>query len=204
MTDFDLGALYDDTKSLSEGALTIPGYSMDGWYGRIYRGCGFFDADKPIAKFTKRELDALLYKGPPDQDRRDQRHHEGLIPRFRRRCWPRTSTRCNRTSGPSSNARSCSTCPDCGGTRLNGELVPPRSKASTSPMRVPCRSATWRDGSRAWTMLRSLRCWPAFGTLDSFVEIGLGYLSLERPAGTLSGRGGTTHQNDPSSRIVAD
>src|SRR5690349_10073344 len=62
VNDIDLTALYDDTKSLNEGALTIPGYSMDGWYGRIFRGCGFFDPDKPINKFTKKELDALLHK----------------------------------------------------------------------------------------------------------------------------------------------
>src|SRR4249920_1675591 len=64
VTDFDLSALYDDSKSLNEGALTIPGYSMDGWYGRIFRGCGFFDPDKPIRKYTKRELHDLLYKEP--------------------------------------------------------------------------------------------------------------------------------------------
>ena len=64
VTDFDLSQLYDDTKSLNEGALTIPGYSMDGWYGRIFRGCGFFDPDKPIRKFTKKELDDLLHKEP--------------------------------------------------------------------------------------------------------------------------------------------
>ena len=64
VTDFDLSQLYDDSKSLNEGALTIPGYSMDGWYGRIFRGCGFFDPDKPIRKFTKKELDDLLYKEP--------------------------------------------------------------------------------------------------------------------------------------------
>src|SRR6476646_2504464 len=62
VTDFDLSQLYDDTKSLNDGALTIPGYSMDGWYGRIFRGCGYFDPDKPIKKFSKKELDALLYK----------------------------------------------------------------------------------------------------------------------------------------------
>ena len=54
VTDFDLTALYDDSKSLNGGALTIPGYSMDGWYGRIFSGCGFFDPDKPISKFTKK------------------------------------------------------------------------------------------------------------------------------------------------------
>ena len=63
VSDFDLTALYDDSKSLAEGALTIPGYSMDGWYGRIFSGAGF-DMDKPISKFTKRELDDLLYKEP--------------------------------------------------------------------------------------------------------------------------------------------
>ena len=64
VTDFDLAELYDDTKSLNEGALTIPGYSTEGWYGRIFRGCGFFDPDKPIRKFTKAELHDLLHKEP--------------------------------------------------------------------------------------------------------------------------------------------
>src|SRR6187455_455786 len=64
VNDIDLTALYDDSKSLNEGALTIPGYSMDGWYGRIFRGCGFFDPDKPIRKFNKRELHDLLYREP--------------------------------------------------------------------------------------------------------------------------------------------
>src|ERR1700733_7498500 len=64
VSDFDLAALYDDSKSLTGGALTIPGYSMDGWYGRIFKGSGFFDPDKPIGKFNKRELHDLLYKEP--------------------------------------------------------------------------------------------------------------------------------------------
>ena len=64
VTDFDLSALYDDSKSINEGAITIPGYSMDGWYGRIFRGCGFFDPDKPIRKYNKRELHDLLHKEP--------------------------------------------------------------------------------------------------------------------------------------------
>ena len=62
INDIDLTALYDDSKSLNEGALTIPGFSMEGWYGRIFKGCGYFDMDKPIAEFTKKELDALLHK----------------------------------------------------------------------------------------------------------------------------------------------
>src|SRR3954468_10557312 len=64
VSDFDLTALYDDSKSLNEGAINIPGQTMDGWLGRIFRGCGYFDPDKPIKKFNKRELHDLLYKEP--------------------------------------------------------------------------------------------------------------------------------------------
>jgi excinuclease UvrABC ATPase subunit len=64
VTDFNLSALYDLSLSLNQGALTIPGYSMDGWYGRIFRGSGFFDPDKPIGKYTKKELHDLLRKEP--------------------------------------------------------------------------------------------------------------------------------------------
>src|SRR3712207_7852162 len=63
VSDFDLTALYDENKSLAEGALTIPGYSMDGWYGRLFQGIGL-DLDKPIGKFTKKEMHDLLYKEP--------------------------------------------------------------------------------------------------------------------------------------------
>ena len=85
VTDFDLSQLYDDSKSLNEGALTIPGYSMDGWYGRIFRGCGFFDPDKPIRKFTKKELDDLLYK-EPTKIKVDGINltYEGLIPKIQK------------------------------------------------------------------------------------------------------------------------
>src|SRR5919205_3650702 len=83
VSDFDLSALYDDGKSLNEGALTIPGYSMDGWYGRIFRGCGFFDPDKPIAEFTATELHDLLHK-EPTKIRVDGVNltYEGLIPKI--------------------------------------------------------------------------------------------------------------------------
>ena len=77
--------LYDDSKSLNEGALTIPGYSMDGWYGRIFSGCGFFDPDKPIKKFTKRELNDLLYK-EPTKIKVDGINltYEGLVPKIQK------------------------------------------------------------------------------------------------------------------------
>ena len=102
VTDFDLTQLYDDTKSLNEGALMIPGYSMEGWYGRIFRGCGYFDPDKPIRKFTKKELDDLLYKEPTKiKVEGINLTYEGVIPRSRSRCSPRTSTSCSRTSGRS-------------------------------------------------------------------------------------------------------
>src|SRR5215217_7461042 len=85
VTDVDLSALYDDSKSLNEGALTIPGYSMDGWYGRIFRGSGFFDPDKPIRKFTKKELHDLLHK-EPTRIKVDGINltYEGLIPRIQK------------------------------------------------------------------------------------------------------------------------
>src|SRR5882724_5969676 len=85
VNDFDLSALYDDSKALNEGALTIPGYSMSGWYGRIFRGCGFFDADKPIRKYTKKELDALLHK-EPTKIKVDGINltYEGLIPKIQK------------------------------------------------------------------------------------------------------------------------
>src|SRR4249919_3400690 len=83
VTDIDLSALYDDSKSLNEGALTIPGYSMDGWYGRIFTGAGYFDPDKPIKKFTKKELRDLLDK-EPTKIKVDGINltYEGLIPRM--------------------------------------------------------------------------------------------------------------------------
>ena len=106
VTDFDLSALYDDSLSLNEGALIVPGYSMEGWYGRIFRGSGFFDADKPIARYTKRELHDLLYK-EPTKIKVDGINltYEGLIRGSRSRCCPRTSRRCSRTTGRSWSGR---------------------------------------------------------------------------------------------------
>src|SRR3954449_1663420 len=85
VSDFDLSALYDESKSLSEGALTIPGYSMDGWYGRIFKGSGYFDPDKPIGKFNKRELHDLLYREPTKiKVEGINLTYEGLIPRIQK------------------------------------------------------------------------------------------------------------------------
>src|SRR5829696_1964702 len=85
VTDIDLSALYDDSKSLNQGALTIPGYTMDGWYGRIFRGCGFFDPDKPIRKYTKKELHDLLHKEPTKiKVEGINLTYEGLIPKIQK------------------------------------------------------------------------------------------------------------------------
>src|SRR6478752_4121791 len=85
VTDFDLSQLYDDTKSLNDGALTIPGYSMDGWYGRIFRGCGYFDPDKPISKFTEKELADLLYREATKiKVEGINLTYEGLIPKLQK------------------------------------------------------------------------------------------------------------------------
>src|SRR6266550_2485137 len=85
VTDIDLSQMYDDSKSLNEGALTIPGYSVDGWYGRVFGGCGFLDPDKPIRKYTKTELHDLLYK-EPTRIKVDNINltYEGLIPRMQK------------------------------------------------------------------------------------------------------------------------
>ncbi len=190
VSDFDLTALYDDTKSLSEGALTIPGYSMDGWYGRIFRGSGFFDPDKPIAQFTKRELDALLHKEPTKiKVEGINVTYEGLVPRIQKSFLSKDREAMQpHIRAFVDRAITFQTCPDCDGTRLS-ELAR-SSKISGINIADACAMqisdlAAWvaelSDSSVA-PLLASLR-----ETLDSFVQIGLGYLSLDRPAGTLSG-----------------
>src|SRR5919199_3086804 len=121
VSDIDLTQLYDETKSLNEGALTIPGYSMDGWYGRIYRGCGFFDPDKPIRKFNKRERHDLLYK-EPTKIKVDGINltYEGLIPRIQKSMLSKDVE----SLQPHKRAFvervvTFTTCPECDGTRLS-------------------------------------------------------------------------------------
>jgi len=190
VNDFDLTALYDDSKSINDGALTIPGYSMDGWYGRIYRSCGFFDPDKPIRRFTKRELHDLLYKEPTRiKVEGINVTFEGLIPKIQKSFLAKDVEAMQpHIRAFVERAITFQTCPECGGTRLNEGAR--SSKIKGINIADACRMqisdlATWvrelADPSVA----------PLLGalgeTLDSFVEIGLGYLSLERPSGTLSG-----------------
>src|SRR5207344_674840 len=121
VTDFDLSALYDDSLSLNEGALTIPGYSMDGWYGRIFRGCGFFDPDKPIRKYTKRELHDLLYK-EPTKIKVDGINltYEGLVPRIQKSMLSKDVDALQaHIRAFVERAVTFRICPECDGTRLS-------------------------------------------------------------------------------------
>src|SRR6266567_1446805 len=190
VTDFDLSQLYDDSKSLNEGALTIPGYSVDGWYGRIFSGCGFLDPDKPIRKYTKTELNDLLHK-EPTKIKVDNINltYEGLIPRIQKSFLSK-DVDALQPHGRAfvERAVTFTACPDCGGTRLSEAARSSKIKgtniADACAMQISDLAGWVRglDESSVAPLLAALG-----ETLDSFVEIGLGYLSLDRPSGTLSG-----------------
>ncbi len=190
VSDFDLSALYDDSLPLNEGALTIPGYSMDGWYGRIYRGCGFFDPDKPIKKFTKKELHDLLYK-KPTKIKVDGINltYEGLIPKIQKSMLSKDVDALQpHIRAFVERAITFTTCPDCEGTRLTPEARSSKIKginiADACAMQISdlVRWVRDLDEPSLAPLLAGLQ-----HLLDSFVEIGLGYLSLDRSSGTLSG-----------------
>ncbi len=190
VTDIDLAALYDDSKSLNEGALTVPGYSMDGWFGRIFGGCGFFDPDKPVGRFTKRELNDLLYK-PPTRIKVDGINltYEGLIPKLRKTMLAKDVDSLQpHVRAFVERAVTFTACPECGGTRLSGAARSSKIKGSN----IADACATQISDLAGWVRdLDEPSVAPLLDalakTLDSFVEIGLGYLSLDRPSGTLSG-----------------
>ena len=190
VSDFDLSALFDESKSLNEGALTIPGYSMEGWYGRIFRGCGFFDPDKPIKKFNKRERHDLLYKEPTKiKVEGINLTYAGLIPQIERSMLSKDVDAMQpHIRAFVERAVVFTTCPDCDGTRLSqaarDSKIDGVSIADVSAMQIT-DLAEWVRGLEEPSVAPLLE---ALGeTLDSFVEIGLGYLSLNRPSGTLSG-----------------
>ena len=162
VNDIDLTALYDDSKSLNEGALTIPGFSMEGWYGRIFNGCGFFDPDKPIRKFTKKELDALLHK-EATKLKIDGVNltYMGLIPQIKKSFLAKDVEAMQpHIRAFVERAVTFTTCPDCDGTRLSdsGPVVEDQGNAA-SPMSARCRSATSPNGSAGSTRSRLPRCW---------------------------------------------
>jgi excinuclease UvrABC ATPase subunit len=190
VTDFDLTALYDESKSLNEGALTIPGYSMDGWYGRIFSGCGFFDPDKPIKAFNKNERHDLLYK-EPTKIKVDGINltYEGLIGKIQKSMLSKDVDALQpHIRAFVERAVTFATCPECEGTRLakgaRSSKIAGINIADACAMQIS-DLAEWVGGLDEPPVAPLLE---ALGhTLESFVEIGLGYLSLDRTSGTLSG-----------------
>ncbi len=190
VTDIDIAQILDESKSLAEGAITVPGFSMDGWFGRIYMGSGYVDRDKPIRDYTARERHDLLYR-EPTRIKVDGINitYEGLVVRIQRSMLSKDKESLQpHIRAFVERAVTFTTCPDCAGTRLNEGARSSRIKglniAEVCAMQIS-ELAEWlrtvNDASVA----------PLVGTLqhllDAFVEIGLGYLSLDRSSGTLSG-----------------
>ncbi|MFJ5611328.1 ATP-binding cassette domain-containing protein [Streptomyces sp. NPDC093221] len=190
VSDIDLAQLYDDTKSLSEGAITIPGYGSDGWNMRLYKESGFVDPDKPIRKYTKRELHDFLHREPTRMKIAGiNMTYEGLIPRIQKSMLSKDKEAMQpHIRAFVERAVAFATCPECDGTRLSegarSSKIKRISIADACAMQIS-DLAEWvrelKEPSVAPLLTALLR------TLDSFVEIGLGYLALDRPAGTLSG-----------------
>jgi len=190
VNDFDLTALYDENKSLNEGALIIPGYSMDGWFGRIFRGCGYFDPDKPIRRFTKKELHDLLYREPTKiKVEGINLTYEGLIPKIQKSMLAKDVEAMQpHIRAFVERVVTFTVCPECQGTRLSegarSSKINGQNIADLCAMQIS-DLADWvrdLDEPSMGPLITAL-----IQTLDSFVQIGLGYLSLERSSGTLSG-----------------
>ncbi len=190
VSDIDLSQLYDDSKSLHEGALTIPGYTGGGWNARLYSASGFVDPDKPIRTYTKQERHDFLYHEPVRMKIAGiNMTYEGLIPRVQRSMLDKDADAMQpHVRAFVERAVAFTACPDCGGTRLSEAARSSRINgmniAEACAMQIS-DLAGWVDGlgePSVAPLLAALR-----QTLDSFVEIGLGYLSLDRTSGTLSG-----------------
>ncbi|MER6245855.1 excinuclease ABC subunit UvrA [Streptomyces griseorubiginosus] len=190
VNDIDLTQLYDDSKSLDEGALTIPGYKAGGWNYRLYSESGFFPADKPIGKFTKRELQDFLYREPVRMKIAGiNMTYEGLVPRIQKSMLAKD----RESMQPHirefvDRAITFMVCPDCEGTRLNEGARSSKIKGISIADACAMQISDLAEWVRALKEPSVGPLLTALGeTLDSFVEIGLGYLSLDRPSGTLSG-----------------
>ncbi|MCF6469586.1 excinuclease ABC subunit UvrA [Nonomuraea sp. MG754425] len=191
VTDLDLTQLYDDSKSLSEGAFTIPGWKSDSlWTVRVYAESGFVDPDKPIREYTKKELHDFLY-GEPVKVKVEGVNltYEGLIPKIQKSFLAKDREAMQpHIRAFVDRAVTFTTCPECDGTRLSAEARSSRigdvNIADACAMQISDLAAWVRglDEPSVAPLLAKL-----LHTLDSFVEIGLGYLSLDRPSGTLSG-----------------
>ena len=190
VTDIDLSQLYDDSKSLHQGAITVPGYTGGGWNSRLYAESGFYDPDKPIRTFTKKELRDFLHHEPVRMKIAGiNMTYEGLIPRVQKSMLSKDKEAMQpHIRAFVDRAVTFTTCPGCGGTRLS------EAARSSKIKRISIADACAMQISDLAEWVRDLDepsvapLLAALGqTLDSFVEIGLGYLSLDRPSGTLSG-----------------
>jgi excinuclease UvrABC ATPase subunit len=190
VNDIDLTQLYDDSKSLSEGAINIPGYKSGGWNYRLYSASGFFDPDKPIREYTKKELHDFLHREPVRMKIAGiNMTYEGLIPRIQKSILAKDKEAMQpHIRAFVERAVTFSVCPECGGTRLSGAARSSRigeiNIADACAMQISDLAEWVRglDEPSVAPLLATLR-----QTLDSFGEIGLGYLALDRPSGTLSG-----------------
>jgi len=190
VTDIDLRQLYDDSKSLAEGALTVPGYKPGGWNYRLYSASGFVDPDRPIGSYTKRELHDFLHHEPTRMKIAGiNMTYEGLIPRVQKSMLAKDRESMQpHVRAFVDRAVTFMACPECGGTRLSEAARSSRiggvNIAEACAMQIS-DLAEWVRGLDEPSVAPLLE---ALGqTLDSFVDIGLGYLALERPSGTLSG-----------------
>ncbi|WP_406393313.1 ATP-binding cassette domain-containing protein [Streptomyces sp. NBC_00887] len=191
VSDIDLTQLYDDSKSLAEGAFTIPGWKSDSqWTVGLYAQSGFLDPHKPIRRFTKKEMQDFLYREPVKVKVNGiNLTYEGLIPKIQKSFLSKDKEAMQpHIRAFVERAVTFSSCPECDGTRLNegarSSKIKRKSIADACAMEIR-DLADWVRGIEEPSvapLLLALR-----QTLDSFVEIGLGYLSLDRPAGTLSG-----------------
>ena len=191
VTDIDLTQLYDESKSLAEGAITIPGYKVDGWWTvGIFSESGFLDPNKPIRKYTKKELHDFLYKEPVKVKINGVNlTYEGLVPKVQKSFLSKDPDALQpHIRAFVDRAVTFTACPDCGGTRLSEAARSSRiggiNIADACAMQISDLAEWVRsvDEPSVAPLLATLQ-----QTLDSFVEIGLGYLSLDRPSGTLSG-----------------
>ena len=190
VTDIDLSQLYDDSKSLNEGAITVPGYTGGGWNSRLYSASGFVDPDKPIRKYTKKELHDFLHHEPVRMKIAGiNMTYEGLILRVQRSMLAKDKEAMQpHIRAFVDRAVTFTACPECDGTRLSegarSSKIEGISIADACVMQIS-DLAGWVRGLREPSVAPLLAALQR--SLDSFVEIGLGYLSLDRPSGTLSG-----------------
>ena len=190
VSDIDLTQLYDEDKSLAEGAISVPGYKAGGWSVRYFTESGFLDPDKPISKYTKKELDDFLYKEPTKVRINEiNLTYEGLVPQIQKSFLSKDVDAMQpHIREFVERAVAFTACPDCEGTRLNeaarSSKIAGKSIADLCAMQISDLTEWVRelDEPSAKPLLDAVQ-----ETLDSFVEIGLGYLSLDRPSGTLSG-----------------